>query len=50
MKPCPNLVGFYGGDLVRETASKTIVIVLMEMCDTGTLFDELVSKQEVGFK
>jgi serine/threonine protein kinase len=50
MKPCPNLVGFYGGDLVKETASKTIVIVLMEMCDTGTLFDEMVSKQDTGFK
>lgn len=50
MKPCANLVGFYGGDLVRESNSRTVVIVLMEMCDSGTLFDEMVSKQDIGFK
>lgn len=49
LKASPNLVKFYAGDVVKESAGKSTVIILMELCPNGTLFDQLVCKEETGF-
>lgn len=42
------MVGFYGGEVYRES-NRTTVVVLMELCPNGTLLDEMIRRQSTGF-
>lgn len=39
----------YGGEVIKESSSKSTVVLLMELCEGGTLFDKLVEREHTGF-
>ena len=45
LRESPYLVKFYGGSIEQENGNP-IVVILMELCPNGNLFDLLSSRQE----